>query len=243
MSGIQQPPMIAFMEDLTVVPGCKWILQGLVKLIFWARMSFKPKKSRSMVLKRGKIVDKFCFSVDDVLIPTINDKPVTSLGKVFDCSLTETQRQSNQPSRSSTLLLVYEVAMSTVEILESKISCHLRRLLGLPHSLTSAALYGTSNKIQLPISSLEEEEQTQQQVTLLASLLSSASNWELRVDLGRQLKFPHFVTLTFLRPDVVLTSASSKQVLLVELSVPWEDSMEKANELKQFKYQEFIEEC
>ncbi len=54
-------------------------------------------------------------------------------------------------------LLVYEVTMSTVETLEKKISCYLRRWLGLPHSLTSAALYSRSNKLQLTISSLEEE--------------------------------------------------------------------------------------
>lgn len=47
--------------------------------------------------------------------------------------------------------------MSTVETLERKISSYLRRWLGLPRSLTSTALYGRSNKLQLPISSLEEE--------------------------------------------------------------------------------------
>ncbi len=45
-SRIRQPPIRAFMDDLTVtttsVPGCRWILQGLEKLISWARMSFKP---------------------------------------------------------------------------------------------------------------------------------------------------------------------------------------------------------
>lgn len=62
------------MDELTVtttsVPGCRWILQGLVKLISWARMSFKATKSRSMVLKRGKVVDTFCFAVDGTLIPS-----------------------------------------------------------------------------------------------------------------------------------------------------------------------------
>ena len=82
------------MDDLRVtttsVPGCRWILQGLEKLIRWARMSFKPTKSRSMVLKRGKVVDKFRFLVDGTAIPSIAEKPVTSLGKTFDCSLRDT---------------------------------------------------------------------------------------------------------------------------------------------------------
>lgn len=62
-SGIRQPTIGAFMDDLNVttqsVPGGHWILLGLEKRISWARMIFKPPKSRSMVLKRGKVEDKF----------------------------------------------------------------------------------------------------------------------------------------------------------------------------------------
>lgn len=47
--------------------------------------------------------------------------------------------------------------MSTVEILERKITSYFRRWLGLPRSLTAAALYCRSNKLQLPFSSLEEK--------------------------------------------------------------------------------------
>ncbi|KAI4876470.1 hypothetical protein NFI96_017397 [Prochilodus magdalenae] len=189
-SGIRQPPIRAFMDDLTVtttsVPGCRWILQGLEKLISWARMSFKPSKSRSMVLKRGKVVDKFRFVVDGEEIPSITEKPVMSLGKAFNSSLQDKASvqttikkleswlhavdKSGVPGRFKAWLyqhgilprilwplLVYEVPMSTVETLERKISSYLRRWLGLPRSLTSTALYGKSNKLQLPFSSLEEE--------------------------------------------------------------------------------------
>lgn len=68
-----------------------------------------------------------------------------------------------------------------------------------------------------------------------ARLLSTASNWELQVDLGRQLTFPDKVTPTSLRPDVVLIPASSKQILLVELTIPWEDCINDANECKRLK--------
>lgn len=77
-SGVRQPPIRAYMDDLTMkkssVPGSRWILQGLERLISWARMSFKPAKSRSLVLK-GKVV---------------SEKPVKSLGKLFDCSFKDT---------------------------------------------------------------------------------------------------------------------------------------------------------
>lgn len=63
-TGVRKPPIRAFMDDLTVtttsVLGSMWILQWLEKLINWARMSLKPAKSRSLVLKR--VVDKFHFS-------------------------------------------------------------------------------------------------------------------------------------------------------------------------------------
>lgn len=179
----------AFMDDLTVtttsVPGSRWILQGLEKLIAWARMSFKPATSRSLVLKRGKVVDRFRFSLAGATIPSITEKPVKSLGKYFDYSLKDSasiQRTSNEledwlsradksglPGRFKAWiyqhsilprilwpLLVYTVPI-TVEGMERKISSYLRRWLGLPRSLSSSALYGTSNILQLPISGLNEE--------------------------------------------------------------------------------------
>lgn len=44
-----------------------------------------------------------------------------------------------------------------METLERKISSYLCRWLSLLRSLSSAVLYGRSNKLQLPISSLDEE--------------------------------------------------------------------------------------
>lgn len=86
----RQPPIRAFMDDLTVmtesVPGGRWILKGFEKLVEWARMRFKPAKSRSIVLRKGKVEDKFQFYISGTAIPTITEKPVESLGKVFDSS-------------------------------------------------------------------------------------------------------------------------------------------------------------
>ncbi|KAL0159871.1 hypothetical protein M9458_043596, partial [Cirrhinus mrigala] len=76
-----------------------------------------------------------------------------------------------------------------------------------------------------------------------ADLLSTAGDWQLKVDLGRQLKFPDHITSTTLRPDMVLTSESTKQVVLLELTVPWEDRIEEAFERKKAKYLELVEDC
>lgn len=52
-----------------------------------ALMSFKPTKSRSVVLKRRKVVDKFRFSLSGATILSIKEQSVKSLRKIFDCSL------------------------------------------------------------------------------------------------------------------------------------------------------------
>jgi len=81
------------MDDLTVtttaVPGARWILQGLERLMSWARMSFKPTKSRSLVLRKGKVTDKFRFRLREHQIPSVTERLVKSLGKVFNSSLND----------------------------------------------------------------------------------------------------------------------------------------------------------
>lgn len=91
-SGVRQPPIRAFMDDLTVttmaVPGARWILQGLERLVAWACMSFKLAKSRSLVLKKGKVRDKFGFRLGQHQIPSVTERPVKSLGKgvAYNCT-------------------------------------------------------------------------------------------------------------------------------------------------------------
>ena len=82
----------------TSVPGRRWIQNGLEEQITWARMSFKPVKSRYLVLKKGKTVDKYHFNIGGTRIPSISEKPVKSLEKDFDRSLRDTAstRGTNQ---------------------------------------------------------------------------------------------------------------------------------------------------
>lgn len=82
------------MDDLTVtatsVAGCRWLLQGLERLMTWATMAFKPAKSRSLVLRKGRVEDKYRFHLDGALIPSVSEKPIKSLGKIFDVTLRDT---------------------------------------------------------------------------------------------------------------------------------------------------------
>ena len=81
-------------------------------------------------------------------------------------------------------------------------------------------------------------EKPQQHRSQAGGLLATARDWQLKVDLGRQLKFPENIAVTTLRPDMVLVSET-----LLELTVPWEDRMEEAFERKRAKCEELAGEC
>ncbi|KAL7854779.1 hypothetical protein SRHO_G00169690 [Serrasalmus rhombeus] len=74
-------------------------------------------------------------------------------------------------------------------------------------------------------------------------LLATARDWQLLVDLVRQLRFPDIIAATTLRPDIVLMSRATKQVVLLELTVPWEDRIEEAQVRKKAKYVDLVAEC
>lgn len=76
-----------------------------------------------------------------------------------------------------------------------------------------------------------------------SGILTSATDWDMRVDLRRQLKFPEEITISTLRPDIVLWSRATKQVVLLELTVPWEERIEEAHERKLGKYQPLTQQC
>jgi len=74
-------------------------------------------------------------------------------------------------------------------------------------------------------------------------ILGMAGDWQLSVDLKGQLKFPQEILSTTQRPDVVMWSSSTKMVVLLELTVPWEERVEEAYERKMAKYQELVLDC
>ena len=78
---------------------------------------------------------------------------------------------------------------------------------------------------------------------LTTGLLHTASDWQLQVDLGKQLRFPQHIATTSLCPDMIITSEALKHLIMLEVTVPWEEHIEEANERKRAKYQELVEEC
>ena len=65
----------------------------------------------------------------------------------------------------------------------------------------------------------------------------------MRADIGKQLQFPREITTTSLRPDIVLWSAATKVVMLIELTIQWEEGIQAAYERKSAKYTDLAAEC
>lgn len=62
-----------------------------------------------------------------------------------------------------------------------------------------------------------------------SGLFGTAHYWHLMVDLGKQLEFLHNIPEATLRSDIMLVSGTSKQLILLKLTVPWVERMKEAN--------------
>ena len=184
------PPIKAFMDDTTLIMNRKKVVQNtldkLNNLLGWCRMAFKPAKSRSLALVRGKIRRDVFFDVAEQRIPTVSEEPVKSLGRAFDESLTDKSMRGAilqqtieglQAIEAAPLqgrfkvwlfqfvllprllwpLTIYEIGLSVVEKLERKVNRYTRKWLGLPPALSSVALYSRSTSLRLPLRSIVEE--------------------------------------------------------------------------------------
>ena len=68
-------------------------------------------------------------------------------------------------------------------------------------------------------------------------LLNVASDWNVSADIKTSLQFPVHIIQTEKRPDIVAWSDSKKSVLLIELTVPWEENREEAHEWRKNRYE------
>ena len=124
-------------------------------------------------------------------------------------------------------LMLYEVPTSTVESLEPVISRNLRRWLGVPPSFSSVGLYGKSNQLQLPISSLVEEFKVSKArlvVTLKQSKDSKVRNAGIEVRTGRKWSASQAVQKAESQlklKDVIRTTQVGRQGFTINKSTVW----------------------
>ena len=68
------------------------------------------------------------------------------------------------------------------------------------------------------------------------SYFDTARDWSMRVDVGRKLVIPVHIMETSLRPDIIIISERSKQLGIIELTVPSEARVEVSHQMKLMKY-------
>ena len=168
---------------LRLVRDAERAMQRLVTVLDWARMNLKAEKSRSLVMVHGRLMNVKPFAVKGVTIPSIQEKPVKSLGRIIDATLSDKLRKAELEAsieedlkllnksqltgvmkawayqfmvlpRIGWRLMLYEIPMSWVEKMEARINTQLRRWLGISKNTTTVALFCPKSPCALPLSSL-----------------------------------------------------------------------------------------
>ena len=181
-------PKKAFMDDITILTekpeDMEKILLRLDKLIKWARMIFKASKSRSLTLKNGKQIS-FKYKISNEVMPAIHQKPVKSLGRMYEGNLSDRSKgvqihreveegllkinKTNLPGkyklwilqfalypRIEWPLITYEVGLSRVQTMEQRCNVFIRKWMQLPRVQIRESLYKNNSALQLPTASVEE---------------------------------------------------------------------------------------
>ena len=73
--------------------------------------------------------------------------------------------------------------------------------------------------------------------------LDNSGEWQVICDLDERMIFPQHIALTNQRPDLIIWSDKLKKVILMELTVPWEENFELAQERKKDRYAELVRDC
>ena len=111
---IRQPPGRGFMDDVTVTTTthiqARWVLGAMEETATWARMKFKPAKSRCLVIKKGKITQRFTLKIQGEQIPSIVNNPIKCLGKWYDDTLKDVNN-SRRLERDTTEKLVNKTGL------------------------------------------------------------------------------------------------------------------------------------
>ena len=86
----------SFMDDITILVRSKIAADGLLQryydLFTYSRMKAKPKKSRSLSLVGGS-VREIHFKIGGDTIPSVREKPVKSLGRLYSIPLSDRHRR------------------------------------------------------------------------------------------------------------------------------------------------------
>ena len=197
-----------FMDDIVTTTETmvqtSLLVDKLVGKLDYAGLTAKPEKCRSLVIFKGKVVNKH-IKIKGKPITQLQEKSIKYLGKTYNASLNEKEQveavesqlkqdlkkieKCRLPGRYKAWMLqymllprlmwplsIYNVPMSFVDRLQNKITTALKRWLGLPRSLSQACLYSKSAKLRFPFSELTEEVKAAKARNLMTLLESEDVN-------------------------------------------------------------------
>ena len=199
------------------VPQMRYLLSSTDSKLKWADLSARAKKCRSLVIIKGKVKKKLLKIGGEAITP-IQEQPIKCLGKEYNVKLNERDQidfitrtvvadlkkidRCKLPGRYKAWIVqhmmmprlmwplsIYNVPMTTVEWLQTKITAALKRWLKLPKSLSEACFYSKSAKLKLPYASLTEEfkvAKARNLVTFQESRDECVKNAEIVVDGGKK---------------------------------------------------------
>ncbi len=76
-------------------------------MVTWSRLQFKPEKSRSLSILKGKLTGNI-FKIQGSEISTIQDQRIRCLGKQYDSSLKDSRNLTNTKDQQNTWLKAIE---------------------------------------------------------------------------------------------------------------------------------------
>ena len=132
-------PLWSFMDDIILSARgeevTRRILERLDELIAWSRMKFKAKKSRSATLRKG-VKREVRYFIGGQPIPTVKEKPVKSLGRLYQKSLSD-RNQGQQIQQSA------EAGLKAIDktLLPGKFKCWCLQFVLYPRLLWPMLIY------------------------------------------------------------------------------------------------------
>ena len=202
-SKVTLPLVRALMDDLNLLAentDDMNVLAGrAAQALSWARMEWRGKKSRYLVLIKGKVSSAEFTAISSSgsePIPSIAEKPVRFLGKWIDASICDAGGSALFGEKLSSglsildkslllgrdkvwilqflllpqvrsIIMIYDIPLSTAEKLEQRVSRFIRKWLGFHPTISSLALYSKDSPCPLPFTSLSSLYKTSKASTYL----------------------------------------------------------------------------
>ena len=205
----------------------------------WDSIMASDMKWQSLLYSYSPALLKFALNATQLTLPTPDNLVRWGKTKMGKCELCKWNSCTLMHVLSGCKVSLNEGRYtwrhdSILKILVSEISKHMNNVNAKPSKIGSR---------QDDIKFVKAGEKKKKCNRKKKSLLDGAADWEMFHDLGDKMVFPMYITVTPLRPDMVIVSKSLRTVIMVELTSPVEENTVKRNKDKRKKYEDLVFDC